>query len=77
MKTIAWTMTVDTAMEFFKRCDERGANTEQERIAILVELAQEGQMQNVVATNKSRDEYIQEKAKHFKVLDASKRDETI
>jgi hypothetical protein len=76
MKTVAWTMTADTAMEFFKRCEERGATTEPERVKILVELAQEGQMNSVVVTNKTRDEYIKEKAKHFRVLKVGKKDET-
>ncbi len=68
MKTIAWTMTADTAMEFFKRCHERSAKTEQERANILLELAQEGQMTSVVATNKTKEEYIQDKAKQVRIL---------
>lgn len=72
MKTVAWTMTADTAMEFFKRCHERGANTEPERVKILIELAREGQMKSVVATKKTKEEYIKDKARHFKVLRAGK-----
>lgn len=75
MKNIAWTMTVDTALEFFHRCQERNANTEEERVKILVELAQEGKMGSVTATNKTREEYITDKAKHFKIL-RIKKDET-
>lgn len=67
-------MTADTAMEFFRRCHERGAKTEQERVDILIELAREGQMTNVVVTNKTRDEYIEDKAKHFKILKVKRRD---
>lgn len=76
METVAWTMTSDTAMEFFKRCHERGANTEPERVKILVELAREGQMTSVVATKKTKEEYIRDKAKHFKVLKVGKKRET-
>lgn len=76
MKTVAWTMTADVAMEFFKRCHERGANTEPERVKILAELAKEGQMTNVVATNKTREEYIADKAEHFNILDVRKKNET-
>lgn len=68
-KTVAWTMTPDTAMEFFRRCRERGAETEKERVAILVELAQEGQMTSVTVTNKTKKEYIEDKARHFKVIE--------
>jgi len=74
-KNIAWTMSVDTAMEFWKRCIERKADTEKERIKILAELAEEGRMQNVVATNKTKEEYIQDKAKHFKLLRIDKNEQ--
>lgn len=72
MKTIAWTMTSDTAMEFFKRCMERKAETESERAAILEELAKEGRMSNVSMSNKTKEEYIKDKAKHFKILKVGK-----
>lgn len=75
-KTVAWTMTADTAMEFFKRCHKRGANTEPERVKILIELAQEGQMKSVVATSKTKDEYMADKARHFKVLKVGGKRET-
>lgn len=75
-KTVAWTMTADTAMEFFKRCQERNAVTEEERVAILVELSKEGQMTSVTVTNKTREKYIEDKAKHFKILRVRKKDET-
>lgn len=68
MKTLAWTMTMDVAMEFFERCQERGAKTEQEKIDILFELTKEGKMSSIVSTRQSKDEYIEEKAKHFKIL---------
>ncbi len=75
MKTVAWTMTAEIAMEFFKRCQERGAKTEPERVKILVELAEEGLLNNVVVTSKSRDEYVKGLAKHFKVIKVEKKDE--
>lgn len=73
-KSIAWTMTADTAMEFFKRCMQTGAKTEKEKVEILIDLAREGQMTNVVVTGKSREDYIKEKAKHFKILRIKKRE---
>lgn len=75
MKHIAWTMSVDTALEFYKRCMERNATTEKEKVEILTELAQEGRMQSVTATDKTKDEYIADKAKHFKVLKIEKKEE--
>lgn len=75
MKTVAWTMTADTAMEFFKRCHERGANTEPERVKILIELAQEGQMKSVVASKKTKDEFLKDKSRRFRVLKIKKEQE--
>lgn len=75
VKNIAWTMNVDTALEFYKRCIERNAKTEREKVAILTELAQEGRMASVVATNKTREEYVEDKAKHFRVLKITKKDD--
>lgn len=74
MKTVAWTMTADTAMEFFKRCHERGATTEKERVKILIELTKEGKMNSVVASKKTKEEYIKDKARHFQVLKVEKKD---
>lgn len=76
MKTVAWTVTAEIAMEFFKRCHKRGAKTEQERVKILVELAEEGKMNSVVVTSKSKDEYIKDKARHFKILKVEEKNET-
>lgn len=67
-KTLVWTMDVDTALEFYRRCIERNAETEDERLKILTDLAEEGRMKSVVATSKTKEEYIQDKAKHFRVL---------
>lgn len=75
LKTVAWTMSVDTALEFFTRCQQRGAETEAERLEILVELASEGAIENVVATSKTKEEFIEDKAKHFKVLKIDKEGE--
>lgn len=72
MRTLAWTMTAETAMEFFKRCMDRKAETEQERGKILEELAKEGRMTSVVATKKTKEEYIKEKSKHYRILKVGK-----
>lgn len=74
MKSIAWIMPPETAAEFFLRCHERNANTEPERVAILMELAKEGKTTSVTATKKSKDEYIADKAKHFRILKIKKED---
>lgn len=74
MKHIAWTMDVETAMEFYKRCMERNATTEPEKVAILTELAQEGRMKSVVGTDKTKEEFINDKSRHFKILYIKKDD---
>lgn len=75
MKNIAWTMNVDTALEFYRRCIERGAKTEQEKVAILIKLVQEGKMTSVVVTKKTREEYVKDKARHFRILQIKKKDD--
>lgn len=66
--TLQWEMSQDTALEFFKRCGDRSAKTEDERIAILFELAEEGKMTSVSQTSRTKEEIIKDKAKHFNVL---------
>lgn len=69
-------MDVDTALEFYRRCIERKAETEPEKVKILIELAQEGRMKSVTATDKTRRAFIEDKARHFRVLEIKKKDET-
>jgi len=76
MGSIAWEMTVDTALEFYKRCVERNAETEEERMEILAELAKEGKMTSVTSSKNTKEEYIREKAKHFKILKITKKDDS-
>jgi len=76
MKTIAWEMTVEVAMEFYKRCIEQKAETESEKVKVLRQLMEEGKMTRVTTTKKSKEEYIRDKAKHFKILRVGRNDET-
>lgn len=66
--TIIWDMTAKTAMEFYERCIARGANTEEERTKILMELADEGKMTRVVATSRTKDQVLRDTAKNFNIL---------
>ena len=72
MGSIAWEMTPEIAMEFFKRCSEQGADTEQERAAILKRFADEGKLIRVTATKRSKEKFIKDRAKHFKILHIGK-----
>jgi hypothetical protein len=58
-------MTLRTAEEFFLRCKERGADTEEQRLAILKELAEEGQLKSVMQTNRTADQVAKDMAKNF------------
>jgi|GEM_PF-4538690 len=68
MANLVWQMSVDTALEFYKRCIAQNAETEGEKTAILAQLAREGKMDSVVATSKTKEGFIKDKAKHFKIL---------
>lgn len=73
MSLVAWEMTSGTALEFFKRCMKQKAETEQARIEILIQLAEEGKIDRATTTNKSKEEYMKDKAKHFRVLSISRK----
>ena len=63
-------MDVDTALEFYTRCKEQNAQTLEERNKILLQLVEEGRIKSVMATNRTKDEIVQDAAKHYgRVLD--------
>lgn len=68
---IAFMMTPAIAEEFWKRVIERGVKTEKERAAILVEMANEGLMLSVSETNRTKEEYVKDLSKEFRVLDVT------
>ena len=67
--TIVWTMNADVALEFYERCAEREAHTEEQRLVILRELAEEGKMVSVMATERTKEQYVEDLNKNFNVLD--------
>jgi len=58
----------DAALEFWRRVQERNANTLTERQAILLEMSREGLMERVMQTKRSQEEVMKEWSKHYKVL---------
>lgn len=62
-------MTPETAMEFYRRSEERNATTESARMKILCEMAAEGLVQRVSQTNRTPDQYVADLAKNFEVAD--------
>lgn len=67
----AFTMTLEAAEEFYRRVEQYDAITSADRNAILAQMVQEGLIQGVTATNRSREEYVQDLQKNFSVLDTS------
>lgn len=67
----AFTMTLDAAEEFYRRVEQYEAITSTDRNAILAQMVQEGLIQGVTATNRSREEYVQDLQKNFSVLDTA------
>jgi len=62
---ILWNMDVDTAIEFYKRCMERNAETEEERVEILTELAEEGRINCVSQTNRTPEQVAEDMSKNY------------
>lgn len=66
-----FSMDVDTTYEFFKRVQELGLKTEEERIHLLIDMYREGYPISVGQTNRDKDEYLRDLSKEFKVLDVT------
>ena len=62
----AFTLTAENAELFFEVCHELKANTEEERVKILIAMAKMGKVENVCKTPMSKDEYIKHLSKNFK-----------
>jgi len=66
-------MDVDTALEFWQRVIDRKAETLEERNTILMELVEEGRIQSVMSTERTKEQIIQDAAQHYgRVLDLTK-----
>lgn len=66
-------MNVDSAMEFYRRVGlaeavEKHALNEEERTDILLQMAQERLIESVIGTDRSKEQIVQDAAKHGKVL---------
>jgi hypothetical protein len=65
MAVIQWIMNAETALIFYERKAALGAVTENECAAILLEMAKEGLIKSVIATERSKEEVIQDLAKNY------------
>jgi hypothetical protein len=73
--TIAFNFTVDDALEFFMRCKDANADTEEERLGIIKQMLLEGRKIGAFRTNRSPDEIAKDYAKHGKVLQIKRKED--
>lgn len=66
---LAFVMSARSAELFFEVCHELKAETEEERVEILTVMGRLGLLQNIVQTEKTKEEYIAHLRKHFNVAD--------
>lgn len=70
---LAFEMTLEVALEFYRRKQALGAVTEEECAAVLLEMAREGLIQRIMETKRTREQYIQDLQKHYDVLDCTEK----
>lgn len=67
----AFQMDTNTAMEFYRRVDAYAANTEEERHSILIQMVHEGLIKGVTATERTKEQYVNDLKRNFNVLDST------
>lgn len=63
--TTAFYMTIDTACKFYELCIAQNAQTEEERLKILLSLKDE--IKTIVQTNRTKEEFLADLAKNWSV----------
>ena len=58
-------MTLNELIEFYERCARQEANTEQERVNILVDMSLEGFPVAISETSRTNEEVIKDMARHY------------
>lgn len=61
-------MNVDTTVEFWERVAKEGLTSEDQRLDLLLRMAQEGKIDNVMETGRSKEQIIQDYSKHYKTI---------
>lgn len=65
----AFRLTAENAMLFYEVCQELGLHTEEERMLVMDALIELGKVEQVTETNKTKEEYLEHLAKHFKIAE--------
>lgn len=68
MNTTAFQITPEQGMLFFQICMELNLNTEEERTVLLHELAKHGQVERFWTTKRSKERFLTDLSRHFKIL---------
>ncbi len=66
---LAWTLTADNAVLFYELCQELKAETEAQRVQILMEMARLGKVKNLAKTTMTKEDYLKHLSKNFKVAE--------
>lgn len=66
-KNLIWEMDLNVLEEFYQRCIDKNAETEEDKIKVLTELATEGKMNRVVETARSKEQIVSDLKKNFNV----------
>lgn len=71
---LSFEMTLEVAVEFYRRKAALGAVTEEECTAVLLEMSREGLIKRITATNRTKEQYVSDLQKHYDVLDMREKD---
>jgi hypothetical protein len=75
VRTFLFEMDCETALHLYEEMVKRGARTEEEKLEILLEFAEEGRLKRAFHTGRSKEQIIEDLAKHQNVLYVSPKQE--
>lgn len=70
---LSFEMTLATAVEFYERKKALGAVTEEECLAILLEMTHEGLIERITQTERTKEQYVADLQKNYDVLDLTEK----
>ena len=68
---IVFTMTPEIALEFWERVHAEHLISEEDRQKLLLKMSREGKMLGVSETKRTKEQYLMDMAKEFRILDVS------
>jgi hypothetical protein len=67
-KLTAFQLNLDQAIVFFEICKEMNLNTEEERAKVLSLMAEEGQVERMWTTYRTKEKFMADLARKFEVM---------